>query len=99
MSLLDDAKQINGVGPHLSEDAFCMLCHEQVEAFGTNPVFPAKPHKPNCPWLSMPRIVAVLEAVEVLGQKYGQVWLEDIGEYVGAAVEAFNGPGDDDDDD
>ena len=62
MSLLDDARRLAEGGPPTYEDMFCLLCDAQVVAFGVNPVYPAGPHRIDCPWPAMPRIVAALEA-------------------------------------
>lgn len=77
MSLLDDARRLADVGPALSEDTFCCLCYEQVESFGTNPVFPGKPHKTTCPALSFPRIVAALEAAESVKRAFEEQGVAD----------------------
>src|SRR5215211_5102066 len=66
MSLLSDARrlleELGDDGPRLmwelpSDMSECALC--EVEARG---------HKPDCPWLSMPRIVAALEAAERMAE-------------------------------
>lgn len=54
MSLLDDARELINRGPGDPEypaDAPCPYC-----CF--------LPHQEDCPWLALPRIVAVLEAAE-----------------------------------
>ena len=65
MTLLDAARRIASAGPPTYEGTFCLLCDERVNALGANPVVvPALPHKPDCPWLSLPKIVAILEALK-----------------------------------
>jgi hypothetical protein len=66
MSLLDDARTLfdkldrGGDGPWVDDGPREMICL----ACGTNIVLERQP--PDCPWNSMPRIVAALEAAERL---------------------------------
>ena len=61
MSLLDDARRLakNGFTPW--EDS----CHLTCELCGEDFAEEGAQHAPNCPWLSMPKIVAVLEAADI----------------------------------
>lgn len=60
MSLLDGARRLMAVDP---------FAHQESESTGTYSECVAcggenRQHAPDCPWLSMPKIVAVLEAAE-----------------------------------
>jgi hypothetical protein len=65
MSLLDDARQLLQVQPlekDQDDDAdYCRVCGEKI---GGYPEWAG--HSPDCGWLSMPKIVAALEAAELL---------------------------------
>lgn len=54
MTLLADARAIAET-PNLDDQGYCVYCPEIVAD-----------HSPGCPWLSMPQIVAALEAAERL---------------------------------
>ena len=55
MTVLDDARRIAEAGaPEYGGD--CVLCRLRIEGDAY------EGHAPDCPWLSMPRIVAALEA-------------------------------------
>lgn len=68
MSLLDDARRMadgtpcadSSGGEYGEVCAFCDAAPHGI-GYGRGPSEP-DPHKPDCPWLSMPRIVAALEA-------------------------------------
>ena len=62
MGLVEDARTLARRGFTPWEDS----CHLTCELCGNDGagVEGAHPHDPTCPWLSMPRIVAVLEAAE-----------------------------------
>lgn len=90
MSLLDDAREMaasNGMVCREYHDDHAYVC----------PLGCAMPnrrddvHAKDCPWLSMPKIVAVLEAAEVLHQKYGHVWIEELSEDVEKLIGAMLG--------
>ncbi len=59
MTLLDDARQILKGGA--SGDDECPHCHTYI---GMTVSGPNSPHRDDCPWLSMPKILAALEAAE-----------------------------------
>ena len=55
MSLLDDARRLAEKEPVRGID--CLYCAAvMVDEY---------PHEPDCPWLSLPKIVAALEALEL----------------------------------
>ena len=55
MSVLDDARRIAEAGaPEYGGD--CVLCRQRIDGDAY------EGHAPDCPWLSLPRIVAALEA-------------------------------------
>lgn len=56
MSLLDDARRIMNAGPATYGEWECVLCHRNG---GDRLV-----HADDCPWLSLPKIVAALERAE-----------------------------------
>jgi len=60
MNLMDDARRLakNGFTPW--EDS----CHLTCDLCGADFAEDGARHAPGCPWLSMPKIVAVLEAAE-----------------------------------
>lgn len=60
MTLLDDAREIQRLGPPDYDGID--LCCQRVQA--------SQDHAPHCPWLSLPRIVAVLEAAEEIAEWY-----------------------------
>lgn len=62
MSLLDDARRIAAAEAPLNGDTWCWFCNARL--VGYFEFVHAQPHKPECPWLSMPRIVEVLEGIE-----------------------------------
>jgi hypothetical protein len=55
----DAARRLIQVGPP-TYDTICLACKTQVETFGGDEL----PHRPDCPWLSLPTIVAALEERE-----------------------------------
>lgn len=72
MSLLDDARRL--ADPYaVPEDGpgICWWCGEPAMWIGGG-------HAPDCPWLSMPRIVAALEAAEGIARisdRKHEAWL------------------------
>jgi hypothetical protein len=64
MSLIDDARRLWREGaPSIYDTAFCGRCGKRRTGESTYD------HDPDCPWLAMPRIVAVLEAGEAYVQE------------------------------
>jgi hypothetical protein len=59
VSLLDDARRLAERKPDGNIGAWAEMC-----IFCYGPLTGDEPHKPDCPWLSMPKIVAALDAVE-----------------------------------
>ena len=60
---MNDARRIaKSDYPPLLGDAWCWFCNARVVEHLDAP--PPKPHKPDCPWLSLPKIVAALERAE-----------------------------------
>ncbi len=64
MSLIDDARRISEAEAPLMGDAWCWFCRARLVGFES--VVPDQPHNQDCPWLSLPRIVAALEAAQSL---------------------------------
>lgn len=60
MGLIEDAKAILKLGNPVV-DGKCDLCEGSYSLGPTGTPFS---HKPDCPWLAMPRIVAALEAAQ-----------------------------------
>jgi hypothetical protein len=63
VSILDDARRLTKIQP-LEEDQgrqFCRVCGEEI---GGYPAWEG--HARDCPWLSMPKIVAALEAADAI---------------------------------
>ena len=73
MSMLDDARKMQGRSPwFLGHDASrCFYCNEVLSAS-----HPMRGHADDCPWLSMPKIVAALEAAH----RVVTAWQSDAGE-------------------
>ena len=69
MSLVDDARRL-AAKDVVDLDCNCQFCGEIVapndpaECFTDHGELGHTPHAPDCPWLSMPRIVEALEAAE-----------------------------------
>ena len=92
VSLIDDVRLVAESASPRGDG--CRYCDSLVP-YGT------AEHADGCPWGLMPRIVAVLEAADALADKYGTVYLEDLGTEIEAVARALRGraPWDDDDDD
>lgn len=64
MSVLDDARRLAAVDPWYEHEragtSFCIACGAYES------------HNPDCPWLSMPRIVAALELIDRFGFTFEQ---------------------------
>ncbi len=75
MTLLDDARRLSVGPPPLEkfDGEVCHYCrHLMVEIVDNEGNFlKPQPHHPDCPWLAMPKIVAVLEAAERMVQEVG----------------------------
>jgi hypothetical protein len=67
MSLLEDAGRLYLSDP-INDDLSCFFCGQAIKNTLTAP---GVPHAPDCPWLSMPKIVAALEAAESLLSETG----------------------------
>jgi len=63
MSLLEDARKLLPIHP-LEEEGGARYCRVCGEAIGGYPEWDG--HAPECPWLSMPKIIGALEAAERL---------------------------------
>ncbi len=61
MSLVDDAKRLERVGPYLIEGSHCELCGRVIVGFAH---IAPEGHDAVCPVRSWPRIVAALEAAD-----------------------------------
>ena len=64
MTLIEDARRIAAAGAPMSAHAWCWFCHARL--VGYFDFVNEQPHRPDCPWLSLPRIVAALEAAQAL---------------------------------
>ena len=74
MSLLDAARKIQVAGPYLLEGSHCILCDAVIVGFAH---IPATDHAPECPWLSFPKIVVVLEMIEQMLAELGDEPIAD----------------------
>lgn len=74
MSLLDDARELAENCPIETDRGGRGECHYCVDGnyedgyLSGSPTLPDVLHKPDCPWLSMPKIVAALEAIEAVSE-------------------------------
>jgi hypothetical protein len=67
MRILDSANQLLEDGAGNGDDFVCGYCGADT--------LPCEQHSPDCPWFSMPKIVAVLEAAQRLAEtskRHGQ---------------------------
>jgi hypothetical protein len=70
MSVLDDAKAMAKDCPGMTDRGgrgecyYCSGSNYEGDYTSHTPTSAAFRHEPNCPWLSMPKIVTALEAIE-----------------------------------
>lgn len=62
MGLVEDAKRLADAGSYDDGGNGSLYEPSCIHCCG----FPDDPHKPDCPWLAMPRIVRALEAAQAL---------------------------------
>ena len=92
--LLDDARRLAAIDPfvnvwaHSSGEYECFACEAPWSGEG-------KQHKPDCPWLALPRIIAALEAAESVSEAYDRetvaTWGHSLGSPLLAAVDRLDG--------
>ena len=84
MSLVEDARILGGFCPYFKrgDEATCWYCRETVIAHELY-------HDPTCPWLTLPRIIAALEAAERIAadQPNGEgIYCACCGRFLGSCV-------------